>query len=41
MTTGDVRMKNGNTADRRVFGSNEDVTTIWLCLLTVFITLWL
>ena len=39
MTTGDVRMKKSNTAWRGTFGGEEEAAT-WLCLLTVFLTLW-
>ena len=39
MTAGDVRMKKSNTAWRGTFGGEEETAT-WLCLLTVFITLW-
>ncbi len=33
-------MKKSSTAPLGALGGNEDATTIWLCLLAVFITLW-
>lgn len=34
-------MKIDNATHRGTKGASEDMTVIWLCLLTVFITLWL